>query len=338
MYDADDATAYAHEPRRPFIAERQLSEQYAAEHARLTQLARRVGTPPTASHTSALRLLGIELPERYEKRFDPHAVHLAVGTSQQRHIISGAVVHLADELMLAEHTRSQTMYFNVVGPELALAQMAAVLSMLELVVLGDCMMRRGAQKHTTKARIAEFLAHSSAFVGKRKLVRALPLMRENTDSSYETRTRIALACRGLGSAEVNVDIASDRVTPWSVDMAYTELMTVLEYDGSFHMTDVRQAERDKEKRSWLRARHWEVMEVTKARLADSEARDRLADDVASFFAKALDHPVLALPCIPIERLADTRRRYRAPGLEHPQLDRYFRNTSLHSGVRTPTSP
>lgn len=328
MYD--DGTPYTGGPRRPFIVEQRLSEQYAAEHTRLFQLARRVGTPPTASHTSALKILGIELPERYVQRFDPHAVHIAVGTPQQRHVLSGAVVHLADETMLAEHSQSATAYFNVVSPELALAQMAAVLPMLELVVLGDCMMRRGAQQHTTKARLAEFLTHSSAFTGKRKLIRAVPLMRENTDSSYETRTRIALACRGLGSAEVNVGIASDRTTPWSVDMAYTELMTVLEYDGSFHMTDVRQAEQDKEKRNWLRAHHWEVMEITKARLVDAEARDLLAKDAAAFFAKALDHPVIALPCIPIEQLADTRRIYRAPGLEHPQLDRYFRNTSLYS--------
>lgn len=308
-----------------FLVEKEASECYIAEYERLVLLAGRTSLPLVASHTSALRILGVELPRQYLGGFDANEIHLSVGTSDRRYKLKGAVVHKCSPEMLESCSRAASAAFEVVSPELALAQMATVIPLLDLVVLGDCMMRRGVQKQTTKDRIRAFLKAYPGFGGHKRLAKAVFLMREDTDSSFETRQRIALACRGLGSAQVNVEIASDRESPWVVDMAYPELMTIVEYDGRFHMTDANQGERDKEKRGWLRSRGWEVLEVTNARLSTSENRDLLALDVAKSFSKALDVPVRPLACKPIEYLTDRRRIYRAAGLESMQLTHYFVN-------------
>ncbi|MFC5222805.1 hypothetical protein [Bifidobacterium leontopitheci] len=307
-----------------FIAERQLAEAQAQEYARFHDLSRRTGLPLVASHVSALKLLGIEVPERFRAGFDAAAMHVAVGSNAQRRALKGVRLHVVDEALLMEETSAAAADFGVVSPELALAQMASVLDLYELVILGDCMMRRGAQKHTTKEAVIAFVAYHGGFPGRAKLIAAIPLMREDTDSSYETKLRLLAACRGLGSGDVNREIVS-RGRSWHGDVVYEELRVILEYDGMFHMTDARQGEHDKEKRGGWRSDGWEVMEVTKGRLRTPESRDALADDIARLFSKALDTSVRALPCIPVEKLADCRRQYRAIGMENRQLDRYFRN-------------
>ena len=65
--------------------------------------------------------------------------------------------------------------------------------------------------------------------------RALRLMRENTDSSQETRSRIVLLRYGLPCPEVNYAI---RLKGYShvffADMAYPDLKIIIEYDGRHH--------------------------------------------------------------------------------------------------------
>lgn len=320
-----DMTTHRRDDTSPFLAERQLSHIHETELTRFEELAERMPIPITASHTSALKLLGVELPERYLGSFDPNSLHIVVRSPQDLRKVSGVTMHVNNAQLVEEHSSPCGSDFSVVTAELALMQMAETLDMVELVVLGDCMMRRGVQKQTTKRQLILMMEQVGAFRGKRKLLKAIPLMRENTDSSYEARTRLLLACRGLGSADVNVEIASDRGAPWLVDMAYPELMVAIEYDGRFHMTDVAQQEQDKEKRGYIRSRSWEVFEITKSQLSTAEARDAVADDVAHAFSKALDTRIYPLPCIPIERLADRRCRYRAVGMESEQLERFFIN-------------
>ena len=118
----------------------------------------------------------------------------------------------------------------------------------ELVVLGDSMMRRDG--HMKKATLEEFriyvdslsdLSNYSgsdrlrAVRGVSKMRRALRLMRENTDSSQETRSRIVLLRYGLPCPEVNYAI---RLKGYShvffADMAYPDLKIIIEYDGRHH--------------------------------------------------------------------------------------------------------
>ncbi|MCH9276805.1 hypothetical protein JS533_011055 [Bifidobacterium amazonense] len=320
-----DTTIHRLRGRDQFLTEQQLSRIHESELARFEELAERMPVPVVASHTSALKLLGVELPERYLGPFAPDSLHIVVGSPKALRKVDGVTMHVNNARLVEEHSAPCGGDFGMVTAELALMQMAETLDMLELVVLGDCMMRRGVQKQTTKRQLALTMNQAGTFRGKRKLMRAIPLMRENTDSSYETRTRLLLACRGLGSADVNAEVSSDRATPWHVDMAYPELMVAIEYDGLFHMTDVIQQEQDKQKRGHLRSRSWEMFEITKMRLATPEARDAVADDVAHAFGRALDMPIRPLPCIPIRQLADRRSRYRAAGLELPQLERFFIN-------------
>lgn len=143
----------------------------------------------------------------------------------------------------------------------------------ELVVLGDSMMRRDG--HMKKATLEEFriyvdslsdLSNYSgsdrlrAVRGVSKMRRALRLMRENTDSSQETRSRIVLLRYGLPCPEVNYAI---RLKGYShvffADMAYPDLKIIIEYDGRHHAS---RWLADSKRREALEDEGWLYIQVT----------------------------------------------------------------------------
>ena len=90
--------------------------------------------------------------------------------------------------------------------------------------------------------------------------RALRLMRENTDSSQETRSRIVLLRYGLPCPEVNYAI---RLKGYShvffADMAYPDLKIIIEYDGRHHAS---RWLADSKRREALEDEGWLYIQVT----------------------------------------------------------------------------
>lgn len=143
-----------------------------------------------------------------------------------------------------------------------------------------------------------------AFRGFNNCVKALRLMRENTDSSQETRTRIALMRYGLPCPEVNVPLC-DSKTARSVllDMAYPQLRIAIEYDGSYHAS---QWLSDISRQETIEALGWEYIRVTKLNLGSADNEAELARKVAHRVAQRLGRKVELTERKTMQQICDGR--------------------------------
>lgn len=272
------------------------------------QLLERTRQPLVFTRATALELLAIEKP-----------IMPPIGTahqvvvpklSQRGHVQN--VTYLAwsgpIETQLVERR------FTCVTAACAWAHTAAILPLEEVVVLADSMMRRDQRlKRTTFEELQRYVAEARGFEGIRKCRQALRLIRENTDSSQETRTRIALIRYGLPVPDVNHRM----VLPGSsrsvyLDMAYPELRIAIEYDGKHHRFNSGQVLVDDQRREEIENAGWKYIKVTFMDLQNEVSQERLADKVAISMQKALGMHVPLTPRMSIEQLGDGRRLRSRP--------------------------
>lgn len=244
------------------------------------------------SHVTALELLGIEVPLLRTKEF----LATEVGTMQQNSS-SRRQLSLDTELLHAcvplQYRRSdlEGIKFHVwkhdyeavtgpgllrcVSPIVAWKQLAAYTSVTELTVLADSMMRRNPRlKKAIPQDFSSALSPEERFVGKSKCAQALTMMRENTDSSQETRLRLLLEEQGLRNGIVNYEIWIDPHRKVHVDLAFPVLHLIIEYDGKYH-DDPRQRKLDADLRQQLRDLGWTVVGVRSKDLKTEESREQL---------------------------------------------------------------
>ena len=202
------------------------------------------------------------------------------------------------------------------APECTWVMMAPMLSMLELVVLGDSMMRRDAAlKRTSAMGFEQYLdqlrerCKGIKVKGFRACCKALKLIREDTDSSMESRVRVTLDQYGLGVPDVNHPVVhpiTGRML--HLDMAYPELKIAIEYDGRFHAD---QWEADVERRRILDELGWDVIQVTAVDMRTEGDRHALAMRVAQHIGIRLGHKIRVRVPLTVEQLTDGRRASEA---------------------------
>lgn len=135
--------------------------------------------------------------------------------------------------------------------------------------------------------------------------KALRLMRECTDSSQETRLRLALMRCGLDEPQVNHMMKHPKSgKPLFLDLAYPELKIAIEYDGMHH---ARQWLADSARRTAIEDAGWMYVQVTKDDLADLDAERELARRVAERMSRCVGHTVRLRAEATTEQLADRRR-------------------------------
>ncbi|MCH9277279.1 endonuclease domain-containing protein [Bifidobacterium amazonense] len=275
------------------------------------ELQRRTRQPLIYTRSTALELLSIEKPKLpYSTRRDSTA-WVIVPSLQRRCHVPG-VTYLA--WVGPIETQVVGRYFECVTPVCAWAHYASVLPLDELVVLGDSMMRR--DRRLQRARLEDFahyLQRASGFTGIKKCRRALLLMREDTDSSQETRVRIILLRYGLPEPTVNhaLHIPGTARTVF-LDMAYPELRIAIEYDGNHHRFSSAQVLRDDKRREDIESAGWTYIKITYVDLLDESAEEALAQRVATALGKVLGTPVPLEPRIDVNRLGDGNRARRRP--------------------------
>lgn len=151
---------------------------------------------------------------------------------------------------------------RITSPERTFCDLGSNLDLVELVVLGDRLVRRN---RTTPERLRSAAAewdgpHAAT------LRRAAGLVRPHVDSRPETLLRMLLVLAGLPEPEVDIRFY-DRVTgdlQRRLDLGYRTLRLAIEYDGAQHFEDEEIYESDIERHEELREkRHWQVTRVTK---------------------------------------------------------------------------
>lgn len=201
------------------------------------------------SHASVARLLGAPIPH------DPDE-HLTVSSKTDRLRRAGVRCHVA-----ALGRREQGLWrgLRVTSAARMFSDLAATLPLVDLVVLGDWLVRKG---HVTLSGLRGHCAERQG-PGSSRAREAATYVRENVDSPMETRLRMLLVLAGIPEPEINVEIrAENGDVVFRLDLCYRRIKVVIEYDGRHHVDVRSQWEKDLRRRELLESAGWRVIVVT----------------------------------------------------------------------------
>ena len=236
---------------------------YVARDTPLTPRIRAQGllliAPPSAvmSHHTAAGLWGGTVP-------DSSRLHVTVPRSETFRV-AGVRTHQSDR------DRACTTAFGVrlTTPEQTFIDMASTLDLVQLVVLGDRLVRR------QRTNPAQLVRSAHAWTGPHRSLacRAADLVRAGVDSPPESRLRMLVVLAGLPEPTVNLILRDPRTGEWQrrFELAYEELRLAVEYEGRQHREDEIWAQ-DIDRREELDRRSWRVVQVLDKGLYETPLR------------------------------------------------------------------
>lgn len=213
------------------------------------------GEDACVSHHTAAQLWGGVVPE------EPR-VH--VTDPQARTRVSGIVSHRARVMPLTTVHRT----VRLTTPAQTWCDLTGVLTLVDLVVLGDSLVRRG------RCSVAELVAAAARMrgAGSRTARAAAALVRSEVDSPQESRLRLLLTLAGLPEPVVNHAIRMlDGQIRFRLDLSYPGYRLAIEYDGRQHAESASQWQWDLSRREWLDQHGWRLIVVTAQDLRDPAA-------------------------------------------------------------------
>ena len=216
--------------------------------------------PSTAvlSHHTAAVLWGGSVPHS-------SAVHLTIARAQSFQT-AGVRTHESDrarDTVIRAGIRMTT-------PEQTFIDLAANLELIELVVLGDRLVRR---EVTTPQRLVR---SADCWGGhhRERVCRAARLVRAGVASPPETRLRLLVVLAGLPEPTVNHIVRDPETGAWlrRFELAYRDLLIAIEYEGRQHRNDDEIWAADIERREELDRETWRVVQVISTGLFESPLR------------------------------------------------------------------
>jgi hypothetical protein len=201
---------------------------------------------------SAAALLGAPLPPHLQD-CPPSNATPAGGSHLHRSTARGRRLDItADELVSVDG-------ILVTSPARTILDLAAELSVPDLVAAGDALMRRWGTSHEELSRA---LTRRLRYTGKVRARDTISILTPLSESPQESRMRAIIAIGGLPvpTPQVVVHDHHGRFVA-RVDLGFEECRLALEYDGSHHFSPQRY-QQDAARRSRLRSIGWTVLEVT----------------------------------------------------------------------------
>ncbi len=202
---------------------------------------------------TAARLMSLPLPLRLER--DPR-LHVATPSPGRGLAARGIVGHKVqtrpDELRDWNGLR-------ISGPERTFCELASIVSVGELVAVGDYVIHW----RTPMCSVDELVAAVERYPGRRgaaRLREAVQLLDSRSESPQESELRVLIVLAGFTGFEVNHQIVVDR-RRYRGDIVFPRQRVVVEYLGDYHR-DPAQWRRDVSRASRLREAGWFVLEVT----------------------------------------------------------------------------
>ncbi|HXD27864.1 MAG TPA: hypothetical protein VN621_03795 [Arthrobacter sp.] len=197
-----------------------------------------------ASHATAARLLGLYLPRRIAAETDIHlSRHRRLPPLDLRGIVNHRTPITADDVLVlrAPPQAPPGSHLQVIAHERTWLEMAARLTVTDLVVMGDQLLRLprpGLERRNaplaTRETIAAAIKEHPQTPGIGRVRAAFERMRVGADSPAETRLRLAISAAGLPEPELQVRLdPADRYSPAS-DLGYRQAKVALQYDGYHH--------------------------------------------------------------------------------------------------------
>jgi hypothetical protein len=242
------------------------------------------------SHCTAAMLLGLPLP-RAREHLEP--LHWMRPSRRNRVARPQVVPHRG-----LERRRTQVAHgLAVVSPEDTWADLAALLGVEDLVVLGDAVARRAGSLEP----LAQALERHRGARGCLRLLEALRWVRTGSDSPMETRSRLAFCRHGLPEPELNVELGAADGSGFLCrsDFVWRQARVIGEYQGAHHFGSFERGDDDITRRHLALDDGWTYLEITRS---DHRSPARL-HAMLERFARHLG----------IERVADRP----SPDWEHP---------------------
>jgi very-short-patch-repair endonuclease len=230
---------HASVPRRPF------------ERVEAALFVHRHDPRAYASHVSAARVYEVPLPERLSDE------HVTVFHKQDRRRRRGVCPHLAPPSGLVI-----TLYgIRVSAPAQVFLELASLLNLVELVVVGDALVKQGRVSPEALVEAARTFSGTGAVLARR----AASYVRAGVDSPMESRLRMMIVLAGLAEPTVALRINyPDGRLRYRLDLSYPELKLAVEYDGRQHAEDTTQWEGDVERDYWFENNGWMKVKVLAA--------------------------------------------------------------------------
>lgn len=213
------------------------------------------------SHATAAIIYGLSVPRRMQEEAELHVCALNSGRAPRS---TGVVGHKSK--LTADDVRVHA-GLRVPGVEHVLCQLAASLTVEELVIAGDSCVRR-TNPLSSPSRLRATAESARNRPGAGVLRSALERVRIDTDSAMETVLRLALVDGGLPEPVVNRPIQVGSGVELHGDLVYVEKRVVVEYDGDHHRTEQRQYDLDVDRIWALEASGWRVIRVNRSHLAN----------------------------------------------------------------------
>lgn len=215
-------------------------------HRLLAALALVQSTEAHLSHASAARLHGMPIPPLADE-------HVTVPRAEARRRTAGVRCHLAPG---GSVIRLRGM--RVSSAPRTFVELATVLELVDLVVVGDAMVRK---RLCTLEELRAFVA-STRLRGARAAAAAVAYVREEVDSPMETRLRMLLVLAGLPEPRINLKIrAGDGRVVRRYDLSYPEIRVIVEYDGRQHVEIIENWEADLKRREAIEDDRWRILVV-----------------------------------------------------------------------------
>lgn len=146
----------------------------------------------------------------------------------------------------------------VTSPARTFVDLAAHLSLPDLVALGDDVLRRG---RTSREEIDAVIRRRVRYPGKVAARSALPLLDHRAESPQESRLRVHIVGSGLPAPSVNLVIRDPSGGFLArCDLGYEDWRVAVEYDGAAHAAEDRRTA-DATRRTLLRENGWYVVEI-----------------------------------------------------------------------------
>ena len=195
--------------------------------------------PPGAvvTHQTSAMLQDLPVPEM-------DRIHVSVPRAKDRRRGVGIVSHVGRP----QHTRRVGEMRVSTGASL-FRELGRVLPLVDLVVVGDALVRRGLASVAELRRCAPDGTHTH---------RAAAYVRARVDSPMESRMRMLLVLAGFPEPVVNAAVAAG-AGEYRPDLSWAHLRLVVEYDGRHHRADLDQWDHDLVRREWFEGQGWTMI-------------------------------------------------------------------------------
>jgi very-short-patch-repair endonuclease len=205
--------------------------------------------PPAAyaSHTSAARVYGLPVP------VDP-LEHVSVQSDKDRRSRRGVRSHVWRRPRVVSFRGIRVSHLLQLFVELA-----SMLSLVELVVVGDAMAKRFRLRPEDLVEACERCPDRFAS----DALTAARYVRAEVDSPMESRLRMLIVLAGLPEPEVNFKIRDEFGNVLRrLDLSYPWLKLIVEYDGRQHVERMQQWDSDIDRREEFDDDGWKTLIVT----------------------------------------------------------------------------